>query len=186
MRSKRDAFGLMMVLLMVCSVGRPQTSFTVVERALLATLHTMNVQASLVPGSVQFDQGASRRILNDRDLVVERASISGLKMEARLRCKPLTACLPFYASADLRFANEDIVQRSWPIETSSKLTSREALKPGDSVLFILNTNGIRILMRAVALQHSYVGQMTRVRAVDGRHEVMRGRVFADHVVRSES
>src|SRR5689334_23783762 len=119
MRSKRDAFGLMMVLLMVCSVGRPQTSFTVVERALLATLHTMNVQASLVPGSVQFDQGASRRILNDRDLVVERASISGLKMEARLRCKPLIACLPFYASADLRFPNEDIVQRS--IDTRSKL-----------------------------------------------------------------
>jgi hypothetical protein len=186
MSRQRYGFRLLMLVWTVCSLGHAQISDAVVQHALSDTLHAMHVRATVVPGSLHFQQGRSHGTLASEDVLAERASISGSKIQARLRCKPLTACLPFYASADLRFENEGIVQRSWSAAADHISTSGPALRPGDYVVFTRELNGVRIQVRAVALQRSYLGQMTRVRATDGRHEVMRGRVSADHVVRSES
>jgi flagella basal body P-ring formation protein FlgA len=38
----------------------------------------------------------------------------------------------------------------------------------------------------VALERGELGELVRVRAVDGKHEVLRGRLCGEHVVRSES
>src|SRR5689334_17792385 len=163
-----------------------QITSAAVEHALTETLRVMNVPAVLTPGSVRFAQGSIRRGAGSAGVVVERASVSGSRLEARVRCTPVVACLPFYATAYLQFESRANVERPWSVLSRRESHDCEAIRPGERVTFLREANGVRILQRAVALQRGCIGEMMRVRAAEGHHEVMRGRVFEKHVVRSES
>src|SRR5690349_17179130 len=84
-----------------------------VEHALTETLRVMNVPAVLTPGSVHFAQGSTRRGVRSAGVVVERASVSGSRLEVRVRCAPVVACLPFYATAYLQLERRANVERPW-------------------------------------------------------------------------
>ena len=177
---------VLFICIALCSCAHGQIPASAVEHALADALHAMNVEGSLIAGSLRFEQGSERRELAHTSLLVERALIAGTRLEARLRCRPALACVPFYATADLQLGSGTSRQRSWSAITPRSATRDAAIKPGDRVVFIREISGARILRRAVALQRSNIGQITRIRVIDGRHEVVRGRVLADHVVRSES
>jgi flagella basal body P-ring formation protein FlgA len=72
--------------------------------------------------------------------------------------------------------------------------SREPLKPqrdnvvkrGERVILVREQDGGRTQVQAVAVDSGAISDSIRVRAIDGRHEVLRGQVCATGVVRGET
>src|SRR3954453_6811947 len=161
---------------------------TDVQAAMQTALTAMNIKGELVPGSVQFANAPV--LVKNPQLKVERANITGSnRLEARLKCRPAYACLPFHATAQVRLAAAlpHGLKRSWSAASQGGVQGGPPmLKPGEGVTFVSERSGARLLVRAVALERGELGELVRVRAVDGKHEVLRGRLCGEHVVRSES
>jgi hypothetical protein len=155
-----------------------------VETAMRAALSEMNMKASLVAGSVRFPNAPV--LVKGAHLVADRATITPPnRMEALVRCRPVYACLPFHASAEVR-PDQALGARFWNKESEARRSSVPKIRPGERVTYVDRTIGIQTSVQAVLLDAAVVGQMVRVRALDGKHEILRGRLCAEHVVRSES
>ena len=157
-----------------------------VENAMSIALAEMKVKATVVAGSAHFPN--MPLLVKGPQLIADRANITPPnRFEVRVRCRPAYACLPFHASAELRMGAGGTLAQRWTKQRERQARVPTKLSPGERVLFVQQqAAGVRTIVQAVTLDAAAIGQMVRVRAVDGKHEVLRGRLYAEHIVRSES
>jgi hypothetical protein len=172
----------LLAVVLMCAVARGEDiAPSEIEAGIREALAHVGAERALVPGSVRMPSIVMR---TPGQLFVERIAISTSgHVDARIRCRPARACLPFVASAQLLW---NAPAQVWAASGNRQGSKRPALKRGARVVFVREVSGGTLRVRAIALDAGNVGEMVRVRAIDGRQEVMRGRLGGDGVVRGES
>jgi hypothetical protein len=119
---------------------------------------------------------------------VERATITPEgHVDARLRCEPRTSCIPFYATANVAQSGNPSRLHTWVApEKGPAVVNKMMVKAGARVVFVSDSAGARILLQVVMLEAAMPGKLVRVRTVDGKHEILRGRLCDGGIVRSET
>lgn len=185
----------LIVLLLTCMQTRATESSTDrVQSAVAAALASMQAGTMLVPGSLRFPKVSFRA--DAAQLLVDKVTISRTgHIDARVRCAPRHACLPFAVTAELIGQKSPAVwsaRHSGPRGTELRTSASQAdpkhrtLKVGDRVLFVREHDGVRTGIQAITLNNAAIGDAVRVRAIDGKHEIMRGRLYPEHIVREDS
>ena len=186
---------IVIVFLVMCARAQAaELSADRVQSAIVAALTSAATEAVLVPGSLRFPTMPLR--VDVAQLVVDKLTISRSgHLDARVQCAPSRACLPFAVSGEVfgqRFKAVLATRHSNPQGSELRTAGAQihtrpgTLKLGHRVLFVRERDGVRMHIQAVTLDNAAVGDNVRVRAIDGKHEIMRGRLCAQHIVREES
>jgi hypothetical protein len=183
----------LIVLLVTCVRGQAtELSSDRVQAAVAAELSSVQAGAVLVPASLHFPQTPSR--FDATQLVVDKLTISRTgHVDARVQCVPRHACLPFAVTAEVTGQISPVVWTTRysntpgsELRTAHGQHKARTLKLGEHVLFVRERDGVRTRIQAVTLDNATPGDIVRVRAIDGKHEILRGRLCADHLVREDS
>lgn len=158
-----------------------------VESVLREALAAMRIDAPLISDSLRFAGGLVNGA-GGAKLIVERAAITPEgHVDARLRCEPRNSCLPFYVSADLAENGHSPNALTWVATGKHAVAPQKPIvKAGERVVFVSDTQGSRILLQAITLEAGAPGSLVRVRAIDGKREILRGRLCDGGIVRSET
>lgn len=186
---------IVVVLLVMCMRAQAaELPADRVQAAIVAALVSTGTEAVLVPGSLRFP--TMRLHVDIAQLVVDKLTISRSgHLDARVQCAPSRACLPFAVRGEVFGQRSKVVmatRHSTPhgseLRTAgAQIQSRPGtLKLGHHVMFVRERDGVRMHIQAVTLDNAAVGDNVRVRAIDGKHEIMRGRLCAQHIVREDS